>query len=92
MANCVAAAPECWACGIVDPPPEETCQFERFGGIDHYIGIHPDACPYCCRLRAACVLRPCSTFQGNFSVIDWSCHDRPTAGPGAGRGHWTDPP
>ena len=58
MADCVAPAPACMECGITDPPPEQTC-----GGRDHYIGPHPDACPFCHRLRAACVLRPCTASQ-----------------------------
>ena len=47
----------CLDCGMVNPPPEETC-----GHRDHFVGT-AHGCPHCGRLMAACRIRPCSAVQ-----------------------------
>jgi hypothetical protein len=49
-----ADAQTCQACGLTDPPPEQTCR----DGRDHRVGIAA-GCPQCGRLLEACARRPC---------------------------------
>lgn len=54
----------CLDCGMMDPPPEQTCTPEVLGGRDHFIGAdHERACPHCGRLMLACARRPCSAVR-----------------------------
>jgi hypothetical protein len=56
----MAEAATCLDCGMVNPPPEMTCNGGRTGATlrDHFVG-DDKGCPSCGRLVAACALRPC---------------------------------
>lgn len=60
----MADPPRCLDCGMVNPPPEMTCDGGTPGGHlrDHFVG-DDKGCPSCGRLVAACVLRPCQEFR-----------------------------
>lgn len=58
-------APKCVDCGMVDPPPERTCD-GGVGGIlrDHFVGDDV-GCPHCGRLAEACARNPCQVMRGD---------------------------
>jgi len=61
----------CLDCGLVDPPPEQTCDGGTPGGMprDHRVG-DDRGCPNCGRLVAACSKRPCSVWRGIESGLE----------------------
>jgi len=53
----------CEDCGMVNPPPEQTCGTGKPGGLrDHFVGTDR-GCPNCGRLMLACARRPCQAMR-----------------------------
>ena len=56
----------CLTCGMVNPPPEQSCKND----LDHFVGTDR-GCPNCGRLMLACARRPCSAMREQSYEEGW---------------------